>query len=130
MRLAARPIQKRLQANITWLERELNTTDLSTTIHESPVWREKEEVLRSVPGVRPVLTRTLFGNLPELGTLTRTEVAAVAGIACSRATAGHPKGEAPPGEAAFYQGLCHAGKAKTLAVTACMRKLLTISMRC
>ena len=67
-----------MQAQITWLERELATThtDLSAAIRESPVWHAREEVLRSVPGVGPVLTTTLFANLPELGTLTRKEVAA------------------------------------------------------
>lgn len=78
LRLATRPLQKRVQAHITWLEKELEglTTDLMATMRESPVWREKEEVLRSVPGVGPVLTTTLCANLPELGTLTRKEVAA------------------------------------------------------
>jgi transposase len=77
-RLAARPIQKRVQAHISWLEQELATitSDLTTTMRQSPVWREKEEGLRSVPGVGPVLTTTLLANLPELGALTRKEVAA------------------------------------------------------
>jgi transposase len=62
LRLAARPIQKRVQAHISWLEKELATThtDLTATICESPVWREKEEILRSVPRVGPVLTTTLL----------------------------------------------------------------------
>lgn len=83
LRLAARPLQKRVHAPITWLEKELaaTTTDLTTTMRESPVWREQEEVLRSVPGVGPVLITTLFANLPELGTLTRKAVAALAGVA-------------------------------------------------
>lgn len=83
LRLAARPLQKRVQAHITWLEHELQglTTDLTTTLRQSPAWREKEEVLRRVPGVGPVLTTTLLANLPEPGTLTRKEVAALAGIA-------------------------------------------------
>jgi transposase len=99
LRLAARRIQKRLQAHITWLEKELaaTNTDLSATIRESPVWRAKEEVLRSVPGVGPVLVTTLFANLPELGTLTRKEVAALAGVAHSHATAAHSKADAPSG---------------------------------
>jgi len=60
LRLAARPLQKRVQAHITGLENELEgiNTDLTTTMRESPVWREKEEVLRSVPRVGPVLTTT------------------------------------------------------------------------
>ncbi len=152
LRLAARPIQKRVQAHITWLERALATTntDLSATIRESPVvWRAKEEVLRSVPGVGPVLTTTLFANLPELGTLTRKEVAALAGVAPFPRDSGTLTGRRTiwggrahvraalymaalvatrknPVIRAFYHRLCQAGKAKKLALTACMRKLLTI----
>ena len=87
LRPAARPIQKRVQAHFRWLEQELatTTTDLTTTIRENPVWREKDDLLRSVPGVGPVLAMTLFANLPELGTLARKEVAAIAGVApCPR----------------------------------------------
>jgi transposase len=73
LRLAARAIRKRVQAHITWLEKELATThmDLTRTIRDSAVWREKDDLLRSVPGVGPVLATTLFANLPELGTLSR-----------------------------------------------------------
>jgi transposase len=151
LRLAARPLQKRLQAHITWLERERasTNTDLTSTIRLSPVWREKEEVLRSVPGVGPVLTTTLFANLPELGTLTRKEVAALAGVAPFPRDSGTLKGRRTiwggrahvrvalymaalvatrrnPVIRTFYQRLCQAGKAKKVALTACMRKLLTI----
>ncbi len=147
LRLAAQPIQKRVQAHVTWLEKELESTnaDLTATMRKSPVWREQEEVLRSVPGVGPVLTTTLFANLPELGTLTRKEVAALAGVAPFPRDSGTLKGrQAIWGGRAqvraalymaalvasvirtFYQRLCQAGKAKKLALTACMRKLLTI----
>src|SRR6266850_5063640 len=151
LRLAARPLQKRVQVHITWLEKELalTNTDLEATIRLSPVWREKEEVLRSVPGVGPVLTTTLFANLPELGTLTRKEVAALAGVAPFPRDSGTLKGRRAiwggrahvraalymatlvatrrnPVIRTFYQRLCQAGKAKKLALTACMRKLLTI----
>ncbi len=151
LRLTARPLQKRVQAYITWLEHELENihTDLTTTLRQSPVWREKEEVLRSVPGVGPVLTLTLLANLPELGTLTRKEVAALAGVAPFPRDSGTLKGRRAiwggrahvraalymaalvatrrnPVIRMFYQRLCQAGKAKKLALTACMRKLLTI----
>ena len=151
LRLAARLIQKRVHAHITWSENELErtNTDLTATMRESPVWREKEEVLRSVPGVGPVLTTTLFANLPELGTLTRKEVAGVAGVAPFPRDSGTLKGRRTiwggrahvraalymaalvatrrnPVIRTFYQRLCQAGKAKKLALTACMRKLLTI----
>ncbi len=144
-------IQKRVQAHIVWLEKELEglTTDLTTTMRDSPVWREKEEVLRSVPGVGPVLTTTLCANLLELGTLTRKEVAALAGVAPFPRDSGTLKGRRAiwggcahvrgalymaalvatrrnPVIRTFYQRLCQAGKAKKLALTACMRKLLTI----
>ena len=140
-----------MQAHITWLEKELasTNTDLTATIRESPVWREKEEVLRSGPGVGPVLVTTLFANLPELSTLTRKEVAALAGVAPFPRDSGTLKGRRAiwGGRAhvraalymaarvatrrnavirTFYQRLCQAGKAKKLALTACMRKLLTI----
>ena len=83
LRLTARPLQQRVQAHIIWLETELAhmNTDLTTTMRQSSVWREKEEIVRSVPGVGPVLTTTLCANLPELGTLTRKAVAAWAGVA-------------------------------------------------
>lgn len=151
LRLAARPIRTRVQVHITWLETELDgiNTDLTTAMRHSPVWREKEDVLRSVPGVGPVLTTTLCANLPELGTLTRKEVAALAGVAPFPRDSGTLKGRRAiwggrahvraalymaalvatrknPVIRAFYQRLCQAGKAKKLALTACMRKLLTI----
>lgn len=150
-RLTARLLQKRVQAHITWLEHELENinTDLTTTMRQSPVWREKEDVLRSVPGVGPVLTTTLLANLPELGPLTRKEVAALAGVAPFPRDSGTFKGRRAiwggrahvraaldmaalvatrknPVIRTFYQRLCQAGKAKKLALTACMRKLLTI----
>jgi len=139
------PIQKRVQAHITWLVQELErlNTDLTTAMQQSPIWREKEDVLRSVPGVGPVLTTTLLANLPELGTLTRKEVAALAGVAPFPRDSGTLKGRRAHVRAVlymaalvasrknpviriFYQRLCQAGKAKKLALTACMRKLLTI----
>ena len=150
-RLAARPNRKRLQAHIAWLERELASTDmdLTETIQQSPVWREKEELLRSVPGVGPVLVSTLLANLPELGTLTRKQIAALAGVAPVPRDSGTLRGRRTiwggrahvrtalymvtmvaarfnPVIKAFYRRLCQAGKAKKLALTACMRKLLII----
>lgn len=151
LRLTARTLQKRVQAHITWLEHELDglNTDLTVVMRQSPVCREKEDVLRSVPGVGPVLTTTLLANLPELGTLTRKEVAALAGVAPFPRDSGTLKGRRTiwggrahvraalymaalvatrrnPVIRTFYQRLCQAGKAKKLALTACMRKLLTI----
>ena len=75
------PVRKRLHAHITWLERELTHTDttLAHAIRESPVWREKDDRLRSAPGVGPVLTTTLLADLPELGTLTGKQISALVG---------------------------------------------------
>lgn len=76
-------VRKQLRAHITWLERALGqaNTDLGEAIRQSPVWREKENLLRSVPGIGPVLTTTLLANLPELGTLTHKQIAALVGVA-------------------------------------------------
>lgn len=151
LRLAAPPIRKSLRAHIAWLERELGHTDrdLAQAIRQSPVWREKDELLRSVPGVGPVLTTTLLASLPELGTLSRKQIAALVGVAPLNRDSGtlHGKRTVWGGRAqvrsalymativatrynsvirAFYQHLCQMGKAKKVALIACMRKLLTI----
>ena len=148
---ARKPVRKSLQAHITWLERELTRTDtdLAQAIRESPVWREKEELLRSAPGVGPVLTTTLLANLPELGTLTGKQIAALVGVAPLNRDSGTLRGKRTvwggraqvravlymgalvaarcnPVIRAFYQRLCAAGKAKKVVLTACMRKLLII----
>ncbi|MGE0646056.1 MAG: IS110 family transposase [Nitrospira sp.] len=144
-------ICKQLRAHITWLERALAQadTDLAEAIRQSPVWREKEELLRSVPGIGPVLTTTLLANLPELGTLTHKQIAALVGVAPLNRDSGTLRGKRTvwggraqvraalymaaivaarfnPIIRIFYQRLCAAGKAKKVALVACMRKLLTI----
>jgi transposase len=143
--------RKSLRAHIAWLERELEhiETDLAATIRRSPVWREKEELLRSVPGVGPVLTSTLLANLPELGTLTHKQIAALVGVAPLNRDSGTMRGRRTvwggraqvrtvlymnavvaarfnPVIRTFYERLCGAGKPKKVALTACMRKLLTM----
>lgn len=145
------PVRKRLHAHITWLERELTHTDttLAHAIRESPVWREKDDRLRSAPGVGPVLTTTLLADLPELGTLTGKQISALVGGAPLNRDSGTWRGKRTvwggraqiravlymaalvatrfnPVIRAFYQRLCAAGKAKKVALTACMRKLLII----
>jgi transposase len=140
-----------LRAHIAWLERELahTDTDLAEAIQRSPVWREKEQLLRSVPGVGPVLTSTLLAHLPELGTLTHKQIAALVGVAPFNRDSGTWRGKRTvwggrahvravlymnaivaarfnPVIRTFYQRLCRAGKAKKVALTACMRKLLVI----
>jgi transposase len=77
------PVKKSLKGHITFLERELRITDsdLGTMIRESPAWRERDDLLQSVPGVGPVLSRTLLADLPELGQLSRREIAKLVGVA-------------------------------------------------
>ncbi len=149
---SARPvIRKNLRAHIAWLERAVDQadTDLAEAVRQSPVWREKEAVLRSVPGIGPVLTTTVLANLPELGTLTHKQIAALVGVAPLNRDSGTLRGRRTvwggrarvrtalympaivaarfnPIIRGFYQRLCAAGKAKKVALVACMRKLLTI----
>jgi transposase len=144
-------VRRGIVQHIRWLERQLHDVDndLDRTIQASPVWRAKENLLRSVPGVGPVVSRTLLGDLPELGTLPRKQIAALVGVAPLARDSGTLKGKRlvwggrAPVRAAlymaalvasrrnpvireFYQRLVMAGKPKKLALTACMRKLLTI----
>jgi transposase len=145
------PVRKSLRTHIAWLERELSHTDrdLAHAIRESPVWREKDDLLQSVPGIGPVGTSTLLANLPELGTLTGKQIAALVGVAPLNRDSGTWRGKRTvwggraqvrailymsaltatrfnPVIRVFYQRLCAAGKAKKVALTACMRKLLII----
>lgn len=145
------PVRKSLRTHIAWLERAIQQTDTALTeaIRQSPVWREKEELLQSTPGVGPVVTTTLLATLPELGTLTGKQISALVGVAPFNRDSGMLRGTRTvwggraqvravlymgalvatrfnPVIRAFYQRLCAAGKAKKVALTACMRKLLTI----
>src|SRR5262249_54044031 len=70
-----------LQAHIDWPRQQLGKGDAEAAVEASPVWRAKDELLRGIPGVGPALSRTLLAALPELGTLTRQQVAALAGLA-------------------------------------------------
>ena len=145
------PVRTSLRTHIAWLERALSHTDrdLAHAIRESPVWREKDDLLQSVPGIGPVGTSTLLANLPELGTLTGKQIAALVGVAPLNRDSGTWRGKRTvwggraqvrailymsaltatrfnPVIRVFYQRLCAAGKAKKVALTACMRKLLII----
>ena len=75
-------VRKRVEAHVRWLEKELGRTDhdLNGAIKESAALRENDALLRSVPGVGPVLSRTLLAELPELGTLSRKRLAALVGV--------------------------------------------------
>lgn len=146
-----RIVKKSLKNHISYLERELRMTDtdLGDMIKASPVWRERDELLQSVPGVGPVLSRTLLADLPELGRLSRREIAKLVGVAPLSRDSGTMRGRRfiQGGRATvravlymaalvatkrnavirtFYRRLVAAGKPKKLALVACMRKLLTI----
>jgi transposase len=144
-------VARDLRRHIRWLEQRLGhlDRDLDNQIQRTPVWRTKDDLLQSAPGVGPVVSRTLLGALPELGTLTHKQIAALVGVAPfphdSGTRRGHRRvagGRAPVRAAlymgalvasrcnpiirAFYQRLVTAGKPKKVALTACMHKLLTI----
>lgn len=145
-------LRPRLDAHVVWLSQQIAELDreLDQTLRESPIWREKEQVLRSIPGIGPVVARTLLGELPELGTLERGELAALAGVAPLNADSGQRQGRRRTwgGRAAvraalymavvsamrcnptikpFYARLRAAGKPVKVAMVACMRKLLIIA---
>jgi transposase len=152
-RLGSAPprLQSAIQAHITWLNTRLAglDDDLDTTRRASPVWREREELWRSVPGIGPIGARTLVLDLPEWGTLSRQRLAARVGVAPFNRERGTLRGSrtiwggrAPvratldmsalvavrynPGLKVFYNRLRAAGKPAKVALTACMRKLFTI----
>lgn len=148
---ARKPVADHIRAHIVWLEKELEGMDsqLRSFIQDSPLWREKDDLLQSIPGVGPVMSSTLLAELPELGTLNRKQIASLAGLAPFNRDSGNFRGKRIVwgGRAKvraalymstlvatkhnivirrFYERLCSAGKAKKAAITACMRKLLTI----
>src|SRR5215212_1415531 len=83
VRTAPKTVGKRIEAHLRWLRKELTRAneDLARTVRESPVWREKDDLLRSVPGVGPALSATLLAELPELEHLDRRQLAALVGVA-------------------------------------------------
>jgi transposase len=144
-------VHQRVQDHIRWLEQELADLDddLEHSLRESPLWREKDNLLRSVPGIGRVVSITLLADLPELGTLSRHQIAALVGVAPLNRDSGRFRGRRivwggrarvraalymaaltasryNPIIKAFYHRLCGAGKARKVALTACMRKLLII----
>jgi len=145
-------IARGLRRHVDWLEKEIRQVegDLDSTIKASPLMSEKDGRLQSAPGVGPALSRSLLANLPELGTLNRKQVAALAGVAPFNRDSGKVQdgkrhiwgGRARvrcvlymattvaarhnPVIRALYHRLLANGKEKKVALVACMRKLLTI----
>jgi transposase len=148
---APRPLHRGIRQHIRWLERQLDdvTAALAAQIEASPVWRAKDDLLQSVPGVGPIVSVTLLGELPELGTLTHKQIAALVGVAPLARDSGTLRGKRMvwggrasvrtamymaalvgrrwnPQLRRFYERLRAAGKPKKVALIACARKLLTI----
>ena len=148
---ASKRLQKSLKQHIAWLDKRIAEvdSDLSKQLRESDVWRAKDDLLRSIPGVGNVTTQTMLAKCPELGTLNRREIAALTGVAPLANDSGKHRGKRFTwgGRAdvravlymatvsairgndtikAFAERLKKAGKPPKVVIVACMRKLLTI----
>jgi transposase len=149
--VANRAVRRSIESVLDLLRKQLQTIedDLDQTIRRSAAWQEKAEVIRSAPGIGPQVSRTLLVNLPELGQCSRQQIAALVGVAPLNRDSGKLRGRRSiwggrpevraslymatlsatrfnPAIREHYQRLLKAGKCKKLALTACMRKLLTI----
>lgn len=151
-RLTIAPLaaQASLQRHIDWLQAELDDVEgeVQHLIRQTPAWRERDDLLQSVPGLGQVTAASLLASLPELGTLSHKQIAALVGVAPFNSDSGKHKGKRicwggradvrsvlymatlsatrfNPLIRTFYQRLVAAGKPKKVALTACMRKLLT-----
>jgi transposase len=152
LRLANKRNQKDIEEHIRWLKKRLDKieTDIGKMIQSSPIWRCKDDILQSVPGIGPVTSASLICDLPELGVLSPKKIAMLAGLAPLNCDSGMFKGRrriwggrasvrsglymatmaairCNPAIKEFYQRLTAAGKCHKVAATACMRKLLIIA---
>jgi transposase len=148
---APQPLREQLGEHIEWLRRQVRQVDddLNQQIRSSPLWRERENLLRTIAGIGPIVSATLLSHLPELGQLDRKAIAKLVGVAPLNHDSGTTRGvrhiwggRAPvravlymaalvatrcnPQIRTFYQRLLAAGKPRKLALVACMRKLLLI----
>lgn len=148
---ASRKMAKSCQRVIKALERALAdiNDEIDTSVRGSPIWRDQEQLLQSVPGIGPVVSRTLMAELPELGTLDRRRIAALCGLAPWTRQSGQWRGKSfigggrsgvraalfmaamtaarrNPVFAGFYQRLVARGKARIAAIVAVARKLLVV----
>jgi transposase len=144
-------VRRDVRQHVQWLERRVRDVEgeLQRAIEASPAWRVKENLLRSVPGIGPIVARTLVADVPELGQLTRRQIAALIGVAPFNRDSGRWRGRRhiAGGRAtvraalymaglvatrhnvplrAFYTRLLAAGKPRKVALVAVMRKLLTM----
>jgi transposase len=150
-RLTEKRLQKSIARLLAALQKELSSLeqDIDDAVRGSPAWRETEDLLASVPGIGKTIARTMLAELPELGSLDRRQIAALAGLAPWTRQSGQWKGKsfigggrAPvrsalvlgamvaarhnPDLKAFRDRLVAAGKPKLVALVATARKLLTI----
>lgn len=146
LRTASPEVRAGIERHVKWLKSEIEIEGLKGA---NPNWRKQDRLLRSVPGVGPVLSATLIGHLPELGELNGKEVAALVGVAPFNRDSGKRQGKREvwggrgqvravlymatlaavrrnPVIREFYQRLIEAGKPRKAALTACMRKLIVI----
>lgn len=148
---SSQEVRRGIERHIRWLEREIQDveTGLSDGVKKSPLWKAKDNLLRSVPGVGGVMSFTALARIPELGRLTRKQIAALIGVAPLAADSGTIRGKrlvwggradvrqplymatlaacrSNPVIRAFYHRLITRGKPPKVAIVACMRKLLTI----
>ncbi len=151
LRLANKRNKKDIRDHIRWLQKRLDKieSDIGKMIQSSPIWRCKDDILQSVPGIGPITSATLICDLPELGVLSPKKIAMLAGLAPLNCDSGKFKGRrriwggrgsvrsilymatlaairCNPAIKGFYQRLLAAGKCHKVAATACMRKLLII----
>ena len=144
-------IKERVQKLLDWLAEELKDIDneIAQLIETNPGWKEKVECFSTVPGIGLLTAVTLLAYMPELGKVNRQEIAALAGLAPYNRDSGGKRGKrrifggrtatrrvlymatlsgisCNPVIKSFYERLCKSGKPKKVAITACMRKLLTI----
>jgi transposase len=144
-------LQKSLKIHITWLDKRISDIDVDLTQHlrSSDVWRTKDDLLRSIPGVGAVTSLTLLAKCPELGKINRREIAKLAGVAPLANDSGKHRGKrfiwggradvravlymatvsairCNPAIKAFAARLKHTGKPAKVIIVACMRKLLSI----
>jgi transposase len=144
-------ILSHIQRHIAWLQAELKQLEkqINNFIKKTPMWREKLKILKSVPGIGPVISGILLAELPELGVLDNKKIASLVGVAPFNHDSGKFKGRRRikggrklvrdmlymgtlvatrrnPVISEYYQRLLQAGKAKKVALVACLRKLLVI----
>jgi transposase len=147
----SKALQKNLKKHITWLDKQIADLDgdLTKRLRASDVWRAKDDLLQSIPGVGKVTTVTLLAKCPELGQLNRREIAKLSGVAPLANDSGKHRGKrfvwggradvravlymaavsairCNPAIKAFADRLKQAGKPAKVVIVACMRKLLTI----